>query len=59
MSQRSSGPAGPGSDEWLSAISGLKAGDQVSAQISEDNGTPTVVAIQYPAQLPSGGVPGG
>ena len=43
----------------VSAISGLKAGDQVSAQISESNGTATVVAIQYPAQLPSGGVPGG
>jgi len=43
----------------VSAISGLKAGDQVSAQISASNGTATVVAIQYPAQPPSGSVPGG
>ena len=43
----------------VSAISELKAGDQVSVQISESNGTATAMAIHYPAQLPSGGVPGG
>ena len=43
----------------VSAISGLKAGDQVSALIRESNGIATAVAIHYPAQLPSGGVPGG
>jgi hypothetical protein len=44
----------------VTAIAGLKAGDQVSAQISErSSGKATVVAIQYPAQLPAGGVPGG
>jgi hypothetical protein len=43
----------------VSAISGIKAGDEVSAQIAEKNGTATVTAIQYPAQFPSGGVPGG
>jgi len=43
----------------VSAISGIKVGDQVSAQITEGNGSPTVAAIQYPAQMPAGGVPGG
>jgi hypothetical protein len=43
----------------VTAIAGLKAGDQVSARISESSsGKGTVIAIQYPAQLPSG-VPGG
>lgn len=44
----------------VTTIAGLKAGDQVSAQISESSsGKATVVVIQYPAQLPAGGVPGG
>ena len=43
----------------VSAISGIKVGDQVSAQITEGNGSPTVAAIQYPAQMPTGGIPGG
>jgi hypothetical protein len=43
----------------VSAISGLKVGDQVSAQISESGGKATVVAIQYPAQIPAGGFPSG
>jgi hypothetical protein len=43
----------------VSAISGLKAGDQVSAQIRQSGGKATVVAIQYPAQIPAGGFPGG
>jgi len=44
----------------VTAIGGLKVGDHVSAQISEtSSGKGTAVAIQYPAQLPAGGVPGG
>ena len=43
----------------VSAISGIKVGDQVSAQITEGNGDPTVAAIQDPAQSPGGGIPGG
>jgi len=43
----------------VSAISGVKAGDQVSAQITESSGNATVAAIQDPAQMPGGGVPGG
>jgi hypothetical protein len=43
----------------VSAISGLKVGDQVSAQISQSGGKATVVAIQYPAQIPAGGFPSG
>lgn len=43
----------------VSAISGIKVGDQVSAQITEGNGGPTVTAIQDPAQSPAGGIPGG
>ena len=43
----------------VSAISGIKVGDQVSAQITEGNGNPTVAAIQDPAQSPAGGIPGG
>jgi len=43
----------------VSAISGIKVGDQVSAQITEGNGSPTVAAIQDPAQSPAGGIPGG
>ncbi len=42
-----------------SAISGIKVGDQVSAQITEGNGSATVAAIQDPAQSPAGGIPGG
>jgi hypothetical protein len=43
----------------VSSISGIKVGDQVSAQITEGNGNPTVAAIQDPAQSPGGGIPGG
>lgn len=44
----------------VTAIGGIKVGDQISAQISESSsGKATVAAIQYPAQLPAGGVPGG
>ena len=43
----------------VSAISGIKVGDQVSAQISISGGKATLLAIQDPAQTPSGGVPGG
>ena len=43
----------------VSAISGIKVGDQVSAQITGGNGSPAVAAIQYPAQMPAGGIPGG
>jgi hypothetical protein len=40
----------------VSSIGGIKVGDQVSAQITQSNGgQPTVTAIQYPAQVPSGG----
>jgi hypothetical protein len=38
------------------SIGGIKVGDQVSAQITESNGSrPAVTAIQDPAQAPSGG----
>lgn len=40
------------------SIAGIKAGDQVSAQITQQGGRYVVVALQYPAQLPAG-VPGG
>jgi hypothetical protein len=43
----------------VSAIAGIKVGDQVSAQITESGGKATLAAIQDPAQLPGGGVPGG
>jgi len=43
----------------VSAISGIKVGDQVSAQITQGNGSPTVAGIQDPAQSPAGGIPGG
>lgn len=40
----------------VTSIGGIKVGDQVSAQITESNGSqPTVTAIQDPAQAPSGG----
>ena len=40
----------------VTSIGGIKVGDQVSAQITQGNGgQPTVTAIQYPAQVPSGG----
>ena len=40
----------------VSSIGAIKVGDQVSAQITQSNGgQPTVTAIQYPAQVPSGG----
>ena len=39
----------------VTSVSQIKAGDNVSAQITMRNGKPVVTAIQYPAQLPSGG----
>jgi hypothetical protein len=40
----------------VTSIGAIKVGDQVSAQITQrDGGQPTVTAIQYPAQAPSGG----
>jgi len=39
----------------VSSVSQIKVGDNASAQIMVRNGKPTVTAIQYPAQLPSGG----
>lgn len=39
----------------VSRVSQIKVGDNASAQIMLRNGKPTVTAIQYPAQLPSGG----
>jgi hypothetical protein len=36
----------------VTSISGIKVGDQVSAQISQQGSGLTVVAIQYPAQTP-------
>ena len=42
----------------VTSISGIRAGDDVSAQITESGGKATVAAIQDPAQAPSGiGVP--
>jgi len=38
----------------VASISGIRAGDHVSAQITESGGKATVVAIQDPAQAPSG-----
>jgi Cu/Ag efflux protein CusF len=38
----------------VSSISGIKVGDQVSAQIADSGGKATVTAIQYPAQVPPG-----
>jgi hypothetical protein len=43
----------------VTSISGIKVGDQVSAQISQQGGKLTAMAIQYPAQAPSFGGPGG
>lgn len=39
----------------VSSVSQIKVGDNASAQITVRDGKPTVTAIQYPAQLPSGG----
>jgi|SRR5215472_15252063 len=39
----------------VSGISGIKAGDEVSAQLTASGGKVTAVAIQDPAQPPSGG----
>jgi Cu/Ag efflux protein CusF len=39
----------------VTSVSQIKAGDNVSAQITMRNGKSVVAAIQYPAQLPSGG----
>jgi hypothetical protein len=40
----------------VTSIGGVKVGDQVSAQITATNGgRPTVIALQDPAQAPSGG----
>lgn len=42
----------------VTSIGGIKAGDQVSAQITQQGTRYIVVALQYPAQFPAG-VPGG
>ena len=39
----------------VNSVSQIKAGDNVSAQITMRSGKSVVTAIQYPAQLPSGG----
>lgn len=36
-------------------ISGVKVGDQVTAQLTQNGGSITVVSISDPAQIPSGG----
>lgn len=38
----------------VSSISGVKVGDQVSAQLTQNGGTATAVSISDPAQLPAG-----
>jgi hypothetical protein len=43
----------------VSGISGVKVGDEVSAQVTVSRGKAAVAAIQDPAQLPGGVVPGG
>jgi hypothetical protein len=48
MSQRSSGPA-------ISAVTRIKAGDRVSAQINLGGNGNLAVAIADPAGLPAGG----
>ena len=39
----------------VSGISGIKVGDQVSAQIVHNDGAARATAIQDPAQPPAGG----
>lgn len=39
----------------VSGISGIKVGDQVSAQIVQNGGAASATAIQDPAQPPAGG----
>jgi hypothetical protein len=39
----------------VSGLGGIKAGDQVSAQLTQDGGRVTAVAIADPAQAPAGG----
>ena len=71
MSQRSSGSAGPGSDDWPDELwpgdddppgddgppggGAGTAGDQVSAQIVQNGGAASATAIQDPARPPAGG----
>jgi hypothetical protein len=64
MSQRSSGSAGPGGDDWPDELwpgdddppgGGGTVGDQVSAQIVPNGGAASATAIQDPAQPPVGG----
>jgi hypothetical protein len=62
-----SGPAGSGITAAVTAatkitgsvssITGIKVGDQVSAQLTRNGSKVTAVAIQYPAQQPGGGSP--
>jgi hypothetical protein len=40
----------------VSGISGIKVGDQVSAQIAQNGGAARATAIQDPAQPPAGGI---
>jgi hypothetical protein len=39
----------------VSSISGVKAGDQVTAQLTQNGSSITAVSISDPAQLPAGG----
>jgi hypothetical protein len=39
----------------ITSISGVKAGDQVTAQLTQNGGTITAVTVADPGQLPSGG----
>jgi hypothetical protein len=41
----------------VSSISGVKVGDLVTAQLTQNGGSVTVIAISDPAQLPAGGGP--
>ena len=48
-------PPGGGVTGKVSGISGIKAGDQASAQIVQNGGAASATAIQNPAQPPRGG----
>lgn len=39
----------------VSGLGGIKVGDQVSAQLTQDGGRVTAAAIADPAQAPAGG----
>jgi hypothetical protein len=68
MTQPSSGPVGQSGRDWLDDLwpgdddqpgpgaprAGIKAGDRVSAQITQGSTGNVAVAIADPAQLPAG-----